>query len=337
MKILLWLLLALNALVAAVWLSGFSLPAKPPLDAQLPTLTAKRLELLSELPALPPRLDAQPDDSLSGASGPDVVAPAPTSLDGNVPQAVASSEAPVPGATLPSAQPTPAPAAMSPAEPAPEPAQAAALPDALPGPESALGPAPVAAPQAVTVPTSPPDGGAHLSDLPQTGAPPPDAVATPPATPAPSTGLQAGATDTLACYRTAAVAPDANERIGAAVREAKLGEPVLKSQGRPRFWVYWGGSADAVAGVEERLKAAGVKDWYRVGGADTMISLGVYGQADGARRRQRELAAKAIQSRIDERYPPQARLHWQIMALPAAVDAAKADLERRGVRLEACR
>lgn len=320
MKILLWLLLALNALVAAVWLSGFSLPAKPPLEAQLPTLTAKRLELLSELPALPARLDAQPGDAFSGVAGPDLATAASTSPDGDAPQTATSSGAPAPG-SLPSIEPTPA--AVLPAEPPPTATPAATL---------AIAPAvPVAAPPAATAPAAPPDG-AHPSDVPQAGTSSPAAAATSAAT----AGLQADATDTPACYRTAAAAPDANRRTGEALREAKLGEPVLKSKGRPRFWVYWSGPADAVAGVEERLKAAGVKDWYRVGGADPMISLGVYGQADGARRRQRELAAKAIQSRIDERYPPQARSHWQIMTLPAAVEAAKADLERRGVRLAAC-
>jgi hypothetical protein len=119
-----------------------------------------------------------------------------------------------------------------------------------------------------------------------------------------------------------------------------LGEPVLQAQdrARSRHWVYWTGTADAATQIEERLQAAGVRDWYRLRAADgtVRISLGVYGQADGARRRQRELAAKAIQTQISERYAPQARLRWTVTATAAAVAAASDSLRAQGLQLEAC-
>ncbi len=146
--------------------------------------------------------------------------------------------------------------------------------------------------------------------------------------------------DAAVCYRTAALPGDAYEAAGALLRQAGLGEPVLQAQdrARSRHWVYWTGTADAVADVEERLRAAGMRDWYRLRAADGMVrlSLGVYGQAEGARRRQRELAAKAIQTQISERYAPQARLRWTVTTSAAAVAAASDGLRAQGLQLEAC-
>lgn len=327
MKILLWSLLALNGLAAALWLSGFSLPATPRPEPAAPTLTAKRLELLSELPSLPPRIDAQSAQSAPSEAGPQAADPSVTAPPAaetsaaNAPDAPAAADT-APPATPASEGPVPAPAVAERNTPPPE--------NAAPPPA----PAPAAAP---------------VSDVPEVASAPaatPPAVADGNAADAGSAALPAtpeakanvtAEQDAPVCHRTAAVAPEAKDRIGAAVRDAKLGEPVLKSSLRPRFWVYWTGAPAKAAGVEAALKAAGVKDWYRVGGASqATISLGVYGQVEGARRRQRELAAKAIQASIDERYPAQAQLRWQITARPSAVAAAAADLALARVRLERC-
>ena len=258
MRTLTWLLLALNALAAAVWLAGFELPAPAPPAPPLPS-GAKSLQLLSELPQLPPRLDALPAE------------PEP---------AVSAGEAAVP-------------------EPVEPPADAGAPPVAI-TPPAELQPA-AAAPEA------------------------PAAVAD---TPAP------------ACYRTAPLGTDAYERAGDALRAAGLGEPRLQppARVRERYWVYWSGSAEQVGEVEAKLKAAGLRDWYRQRGAagEVRLSLGMYGQLDSARRRQRELAAHGIQAQISPRYPPQTRLRWAITAAPPAVEAVRPRLQAQGVSLEPC-
>jgi hypothetical protein len=146
------------------------------------------------------------------------------------------------------------------------------------------------------------------------------------------------AADGPACFRTAAFAPDAQQRVEAALRDAGFEQAVVKSTLRPRYWVYWTGAPGAAAGVEQALKAAGARDWYRVGGArEATISLGVYGQVDGARRRQRQLAAYGVEAKVKERYAAQARLRWQVSASPVAVETAQEALKRQGVGLEACR
>lgn len=327
MKILLWSLLALNGLAAALWLSGFSLPATPRPEPAAPTLTAKRLELLSELPSLPPRIDAQSAESAPIEAGPQATDPSVTAppaaetSPANAPDAPAAADA-APPATLASEEPVPAPAVAEQNRPPPE----NAAPQAAPAPAAApVSDVPDAASAPAATPPAVADGNAADAGS-----------SAPQATPAANATVTA-VPDVPVCHRTAAVAPEAKDRIGAAVREAKLGESVLKSSVRSRYWVYWRGAPADAAGIEAALKAAGVKDWYRVGGAsEATISLGVYGQAEGARRRQRELAAKVIQASIDERYPAQARLRWQITARPSAVAAAAADLALAGVRLERC-
>jgi hypothetical protein len=311
MKIVLWWLLALNGLAAAVWLSGFDWPAASRPEPAAPTLAAKRLELLSELPSLPPRIDEQSEMSAHRGDGPDAVAQPVTE-----PPVPETSAADAPGAPTTDTAP---PAPPVPGAPQGEPladAASAAPQAATEGPETASAPA---------MPSAALDDGATAST--------PSALGTTSVTDANVAAEQ----DAPVCHRTAAVAPEAKDRIGAAVRGAKLGEPVLKSSLRPRYWVYWSGASADASSVEEALKSAGVKDWYRVGGASkAMISLGVYGQDERARRRQRELAAKAIQATVEQRYPATARLRWQITARPSSVAAAAADLARAGVRLERC-
>lgn len=310
MKILLWWLLALNGLAAAVWLSGFDWPAASRPEPAAPTLAATRLELLSELPSLPPRIDEQSEMSAHSGDGPDAVAQPVT--DPPVPE---TSAADAPGAPKTEAPP---PATPVPGAPQGEPLADAAsdAPQAAVGPETASAPA---------IPAAAVDDSATASAPPALG------------TTSVTDANVAAEQDAPVCHRTAAVAPEAKDRIGAAMRDANLGEPVLKSSVRPRYWVYWIGAPADAPGVEEALKAAGVKDWYRVGGASkATISLGVYGQDERARRRQRELAAKAIQATVEQRYPAKARLHWQITARPSSVAAAAADLTRAGVRLERC-
>lgn len=300
MRTVLWLLLALNGLVAAAWLAGFSVPPQPVAEPTVPTPSAKPLQLLGELPALPPRLDSLPAD----------YGMAPGALEaGGLPPAEPPAVE-IPAAEPQIAQSIPLPAARSPESLAAAVEFTAVNEAPVPGP-----------PTAVTPP---------VSSAPE---PPVAAMAVPVAT-----ELPVG--DGAACYRTAAMAGDAYEAGGMALRGAGLGEPTLQPQdrARPRHWVYWTGGADELASIEERLRAAGVRDWYRLRAADGIprISLGVYGQADGARRRQRELAAKAIQTQISERYTPQARLRWTFTAQPAAVAGAKDRLQNQGVRLEAC-
>ncbi len=297
MRIALWLLLALNGLAAAIWLAGFSLPPKPVAALTAPTPSAKPLQLLSELPALPPRLDTLPVDGGEPSSALDEVVGPPVAQTPVEASAVA--QEPAASAAEPVVDsPAPTPAAVTPparvAEPAP------ALAKAKPA-------APVEPPPATETPTVP-DAAA--------------AAATP---------------EGSACYRTAALAGDAFKAAGVALRAADLGELKSQSQGspvRPRYWVYWAGEPGALTDIEARLKAADVRDWYRNG--NTRISLGVYSRADSARQRQRELSAKGIQTQIGESFPPQAKLRWVLTAQTTAVDAAKAGLEHRGVRLENC-
>lgn len=290
MRTMLWLLLLLNGVLASLWMAGFSVPARPVAEPTAPTPSAKRLQLLSELPAPPQRLDSLPLDGVMAA---DVTDPGSAAeLDMQPPDVAAGNllAAPV---IEPSIVTLTAPVETT-AEPS---APQLALPVTETAPSTKLGP-------------STPD------------------MATPP--PA----------DAAVCYRTAALAGDAYEAAGALLRQVGLGEPVLQAQdrARSRHWVYWTGTADAATQIEERLQAAGVRDWYRLRAADgtVRISLGVYGQADGARRRQRELAAKAIQTQISERYAPQARLRWTVTATAAAVAAASDSLRAQGLQLEAC-
>ena len=295
MRTTLWLLLVLNGLAAAVWLAGFSVPPKPVVNVAISTTPgAIPLQLLSELPALPPRLDALPADFKAPPGEP-------------------AGDSPLP------------------AEPAvPEVAETlASATELVAGGSQAPAVSPVPDGESLQVPEQPADGPVPTSTV-------ADAVAPSPATPE----QPVEADDAPACYRTPILAADAYEAVGAVLRGAELGEPTLQPQGRarPRHWVYWVGAADELAGIEKRLKAAGVRDWYRLPVTDGMsrISLGVYGQADGARRRQRELAAKAVQTQIRERYTPPAKLRWTVNARPAAVDAAADRLQRRSVRLEPC-
>ena len=285
MRTMLWLLLLLNGVLASLWMAGFSVPARPVAELTAPTPSAKRLQLLSELPAPPQRLDSLPLDGVMAA---DVAAPG----------SAVEVETPAPElAAAPAIEPSIVTLA-APVETATEPsAPKLALPVTETAPSTKLGPS-----------------------APDTATPPP--------------------ADAAVCYRTAALAGDAYEAAGALLRQVGLGEPVLQPQGRARsrHWVYWTGTADAVAQVEERLQAAGVRDWYRLRAADgtVRISLGVYGQAESARRRQRELAAKAIQTQISERYAPQVRLRWTVTATAAAVAAASDGLRAQGLQLEAC-
>jgi hypothetical protein len=303
MKTVLWVLLALNGLLAVVWLAGLSLPPQPVAELTVPAPSAKPLQLLSELPALPPRLDALPaDDGISsGAPQEDVLPP-------DEPPAV----------QIPSTEPQIAHSTSLPAARSPEPV-------AVVVESTAQAAAPASPPPAKPTPAKPP---AAMEPTPPVEVTPAPIMADPPVA------------DGVVCYRTAALAGDVYEAAGQALRGADLGDPVLQPQdrARPRHWVYWTGAADEQAGIEERLKAAGVRDWYRLRAADGVlrISLGVYGQADGARRRQHELAAKGIQTQISERYTPQARLRWTFTAPAAAVAAARDSLQRQGVRLEVC-
>lgn len=290
MRTMLWLLLLLNGMLALAWMAGFSVPARPVAEPTAPTPSAKRLQLLSELPAPPQRLDSLPLDGVMAA---DVTDPgSAVEVD-----TLALEHAAGNLLAAPAVEPSIVTLA-APVETATEPG----------APKLAL---------SVT----------ETATSTKVGPSAPDMATPPPA-------------DAGVCYRTAALAGDAYEAAGALLRQVGLGEPVLQAQdrARSRHWVYWTGTADAATQVEERLQAAGVRDWYRLRAADgtVRISLGVYGQADGARRRQRELAAKAIQTQISERYAPQARLRWTVTATAAAVAAASDGLRAQGLQLEAC-
>lgn len=305
MRMLVWVLLALNGVAAVLWGLGFSVPATSRPESPQPTLSAKRLELLSELPSPPARLDVQ-EEAL----------PPPLAL-ADTPLAAPADQAPADEAA---GAPTPAPVSPAAAPPADASVATVAAPTvAVPAPTAASeDPEP-------TKPAATPVNEAPVAEA---------ATATPATRPA----APIEAPDGPACFRTAAFAPDEQQRVEAALREAGFEQALVKSMLRPRYWVYWSGAPGAVAGVEQALKAAGVRDWYRVGGArEATISLGVYGQVDGARRRQRQLAANGVEAKVRERYAAQARLRWQISASPAAVETAREALKRQGVGLEACR
>lgn len=318
MRLMLWVLLALNGVAAALWLAGVKVPAASHPAAEPPALSAKRLELLSELSSPPPRLGAQDDamqqspQALSRESTPDAdeTGAQATAAAPEAPKSEDAVAAVTSALAIDKAVPPPVDGsgpAAAPAQPAPEPQPVPkpATPEPPIAPTAAVAPAPAAA-QAPAV----------LGGEPATAAEAPDRVA---------------------CYRTTEFAPDARERVEAALQEAGLTPADIKSSVRPRYWVYWSGAPAAAGEVEQALKAAGVKDWYRVGsGREATISLGVYGQMDGARRRQRELAGKGIQAEVAERYAPQARQRWQLKATRSTVESAKATLARAGVRLEAC-
>jgi hypothetical protein len=277
MRTLVWLLVALNVAAAALGIAGLAVPAAPPAAEPQPAPDARRLQLLSELPALPPRLDATAAELTGGevAITPPVEAPRPAEADPSVPVGQSA--------------PLPEPASSAP--PSPVPVDTA-------GAQDAVGAVPVAAPS------------------------------------------DAADSTTARCFRTAVLGAEAYQAGGAALREAGFGEPALRAEGgaRPRYWVYWDGKAADLDAVEARLKSAGVRDWYRTRGPDgaTRLSMGVYGQADGARRRQRDLAAKGVQAAIAESYRPPARLRWTVTATAAAVADARDRLGGKGVSLEAC-
>ena len=115
MKIVLWWLLALNGLAAAVWLSGFDWPAASRPEPAAPTLAAKRLQLLSELTSLPPRIDEQSEMSAHRGDGPDAVSQPVTE-----PPVAETSAADAPGApttdTAPPAPPVPPTVSVAPLE-----------------------------------------------------------------------------------------------------------------------------------------------------------------------------------------------------------------------------
>jgi hypothetical protein len=283
MKKLLWLLLILNGLVAAVWLAGFSLPSKPVAGLVAPTQDAKRLQLLSELPRLPPRtgeLEVATDTS----SGLADARPSPDAGSAEPP----SNSAAVTDAGL-------AESANAPAEP---------------------GTGNEVSPEAIVPAMSP--------------------AATTTTVPEP-TNVPAAAP---LCYRTGLLTSGKHEAVGAELRKAGVSDLKLSERGRaqPRYWVFWSGSLDEVEAVEQTLKSAVVRDWYRFrgtgGGAG--ISLGVFGQRGTAQQHQRNLAAKGVHAQIGERYAPQAQLRWTFSVEVAAVDTLKASMRRQGVSLEAC-
>lgn len=282
MRIVIWALVGLNAIAAVLVAAGFALPAASPPEPPGPAPSATRLELLSELPSPPARLDelAEAAPPLGDSPGfPDATPSEPASPpEAPATAKLAAGSEPPPLAQSPGSAPKPDPKADAPA------------------------------PVADSKPASP---SAPASALPDQNAP--------------------------ACFRTAEFAPDAKPRIEGSLHAAGFEQVAVRSTNRARYWVYWSGERGAADGIEQALRAAGVKDWYRAGGgAGATISLGVYGQADGARLRQRQLAAKGVEADIAERYPPQARLRLQITAPPSAVEAAMGGLTRDGVRLEPC-
>jgi hypothetical protein len=280
MRTLVWLLLALNVAAAALGIAGFRLPAASPPPEPAASPNARRLQLLSELPTLPPRLDGPAAAELTGGE----VAITPP----------ASAAAPAPGDA-------PASAPVVESVPLPREPASSALPTPSPT-ETASAPGDTGA--AAAVPGDVAEGASAR------------------------------------CFRTGVLGVDSYQAGGAALREAGFGEPVLRPEGgaRPRYWVYWDGAAADLEAVEARLKSAGGRDWYRTRSPDgaTRLSMGVYGQADGARRRQRELAAKGVQTAVAESYRPPARLRWTVTATAAAVASARERLLAKGVSLEAC-
>lgn len=324
MRLMLWSLLALNGVAAALWLAGVTVPAASRPAPPPPALAAKRLELLSELPSPPPRIGAQ-DDELPQSPAPALSQSAPAAAEGaappgDAPQATRVEDDPGTAMALPPVDDAVAPAPSASSAP---PSVGATEPAALP-------PAPKPEPKSEPTPESTPI-------KPAATAVPATATVAAPATPSGTSRAAGGTPDGVACYRTAEFAPDARERIAGALLTAGLAPADLKSSVRPRYWVYWRGGPGAVGEVEQALKSGGVKDWYRVGAApDVIISLGVYGQAEGARRRQRELAAKGVEATVAERYAQAARQRWQVKASAASVESARATLAGAGVRLEAC-
>ncbi len=294
MKKILWLLLILNGLAGAAWLAGFSLPSKPTAQQAAPTQDAKRLQLLSELPRLPPR---------TGELGITADAPLGAADDGEASPASGEPRLSSPPVVDPAGSAEPASAPAEPANGSERPPVVAVVPET---PASASGASPAAQPPAataITEPSSVPDGGPL-------------------------------------CYRTGFLSGDKHEAAGASLRKAGVSDLKLSQRGRarPRYWVYWSGSLGEVGAVEQALKSAAMRDWYRFRGSEggAGISLGVFGQRSTAQKHQRNLAAKGIQAQIGERYAPQAQLRWTFTVDAAAADTLKASMQRQGVSLEIC-
>ncbi|GAB4359174.1 MAG: hypothetical protein Kow0073_17970 [Immundisolibacter sp.] len=320
-----WILLALNLVVAVAWLGGF-VSSRHAQREPLPRLSAPAsLRLLSELAQPPPlRGDVPPQ-----AGNADAVAHEPQvqpSVPGaEVSPAVSASDDPKgQGAAAVAVVTKKAHSAI-----APDDADSSLATSAGGAQASATrtgAPAtPAAAADAVTLgdAAAPGDKGLH-----------PGGVSVPASTPSQA------APEKLLCYRTAALSGDAYQAAGANLRMAGFDRLALQPQNRarPRYWVYWEGTVDQVGQVEARLRAAAVQDWYRLRmpGRQARLALGVFGQRGGALRRQRALAAAGVQAQIDERYAPQALLRWIVDATPAQVTAANPDLAAKGIRLEPC-
>lgn len=334
MRTTVWILLVLNLVAAVAWLSGFGLSRNAQLELPPPQSAPASLRLLSEL-AQPPRLL---DGALPGGGNAELVAQAP--------QAQAST--PAAGVSPPvSAPDSPKTSGSASAAVVARPAQGTPSSDdagssvAASADRSRVTPK-AAATQAGAPVTSAAAGKATTSvadaTVPASGIGPGSGGASVPE----STGSQAAsaAPDKPVCYRTAALSGDAYKAAAASLRTAGFDMPDLQPQNsaRPRYWVYWAGTVDEVGDVEAQLKAAAVRDWYRMRapGREARLALGVFGQRDGALRRQRALAAAGVQAQIDERYAPQAMLRWTVNATPAQVAAASPGLADKGVRLERC-
>ena len=273
MRIMLWSLLALNGVAALLWMAGVIVPAASPQAVPPPTLTAKRLELLSELPSPPARLATHEDALPSSFASPDAPLPAPPQ------DALPGETGDVRGPAIASASSDTAvgeAAASNGASGSSQTDGAVPVTESVPQPQQSIS---AALPASESAP-------AGVSGQPES------AKVSPPAGAQGAVAQSAAAPTSESCFRTAEFAPDARERVEAALSAAGFEKVELLSSVRPRYWVYWSGAPSAATGVEQALKTAGVRDWYRVGGArEATISLGVYGQAEGAQRRQSQLAA----------------------------------------------
>jgi cell division septation protein DedD len=168
---------------------------------------------------------------------------------------------------------------------------------------------------------------------PATSAPPSMILATVPARPAPAGQPAAAPAPMAATAVCVSFGPfaDAAARDAVRPRLQALREKLVPRDAEARAARGWRvympalASRDAAQEVVDRIKAAGINDWYIIanGSEANSIALGRYGSEESARKRQAQLAGKGFSARAEPLgdTPPQ---WWLDARFPA--DASRATL-----------
>ncbi|PKM41995.1 MAG: hypothetical protein CVV05_19790 [Gammaproteobacteria bacterium HGW-Gammaproteobacteria-1] len=151
---------------------------------------------------------------------------------------------------------------------------------------------------------------------------------------------------TATCYRLAGF--ESPEAVAGAVRALARGGADIRGQGEvagetKRYWVMLSPTTTAAKAEPtlERLKRAGIKDFYLIRSGDNRnaISLGVYSSEDSAKRRLRQIRDLNLNARVEEITLP-AKRWWLEFGWP---DDRKATSWRgllakdvRDIRSQAC-